>query len=82
MEINLSADNNLFKKELLSVVPMKNEEVVSDITSDKHSINHLLLHYKDGTSEKVDLIYNSDFANLAEYNIGTTRSSIHTKMLS
>ena len=68
----LSADNNLFKKELLSVVPMKNEEVVSDITSDKHSINHLLLHYKDGTSEKVDLIYNSDFANLAEYNIGTT----------
>ena len=68
----LSADNNLFKKELLSVVPMKNEEVVSDITSDKHSINHLLLHYKDGTSEKVDLTYNSDFANLAEYTIGTT----------
>lgn len=68
----LSADNNLFKKELLSVVAMKNEEVVSDITSDKHSINHLLLHYKDGTSEKVDLTYNSDFANLAEYTIGTT----------
>ena len=68
----LSTDTNLFKKELLSVVPMKNEEVVSDITSDKHSINHLLLHYKDGTSEKVDLTYNSDFANLAEYNIGTT----------
>ena len=68
----LSADTNLFKKELLSVVPMKNEEVVSDITSDKNSINHLLLHYKDGTSEKVDLTYNSDFANLAEYTIGTT----------
>lgn len=68
----LSADNNLFKKELLSVVAMKNEEVVSDITSDKHSINHLLLHYKDGTSEKVSLTYHSDFANLAEYTIGTT----------
>ena len=68
----LSTDTNLFKKELLSVVAMKNEEVVSDITSDKHSINHLLLHYKDGTSEKVDLTYNSDFANLAEYTIGTT----------
>ena len=68
----LSIDNNLFKKELLSVVALKNEEVVSDITSDKHSINHLLLHYKDGTSEKVDLTYNSDFANLAEYTIGTT----------
>ena len=68
----LSTDTNLFKKELLSVVPMKNEEVVSDITSDKNSINHLLLHYKDGTSEKVDLTYNSDFANLAEYTIGTT----------
>ena len=68
----LSTDTNLFKKELLSVVAMKNEEVVSDITSDKHSINHLLLHYKDGTSEKVDLTYHSDFANLAEYTIGTT----------
>ena len=68
----LSADNNLFKKELLSVVAMKNEEVVSDIISDKHSINHLLLHYKDGTSEKVSLTYHSDFANLAEYTIGST----------
>ena len=68
----LSADNNLFKKELLSVVALKNEEVVSDITSDKHSINHLLLHYKDGTSEKVSLTYHSDFANLAEYNIENT----------
>ena len=68
----LSADNNLFKKELLSVVALKNEEVVSDINSDKHSINHLLLHYKDGTSEKVSLTYHSDFANLAEYNIENT----------
>ena len=68
----LSTDHNLFKKELLSVVAMKNEEVVSDITSDKHSINHLLLHYKDGTSEKVNVAYHSDFANLAEYTIGTT----------
>ena len=68
----LSTDQNLFNKELLSVVAMKNEEVVSDITSDKHSINHLLLHYKDGTSEKVSLTYHSDFANLAEYTIGST----------
>ena len=68
----LSTDTNLFKKELLSVVAMKNEEVVSDITSDKHSINHLLLHYKDGTSEKVSLTYHRDFANLAEYTIGST----------
>lgn len=79
----LSTDHNLFKKELLSVVAMKNEEVVSDITSNKNSINHLLLHYKDGTSEKVNVTYHSDFANLAEYTIGTTglvyTSSIHTK---
>ena len=68
----LSADNNLFKKELLSVVAMKNDEVVSDITSNKNSINHLLLHYNDGTSEKVNVTYHSDFANLAEYTIGTT----------
>ncbi|HEV6745010.1 TPA: YSIRK-type signal peptide-containing protein [Streptococcus pneumoniae] len=68
----LSTDHNLFKKELLSVVAMKNEEVVSDITSNKNSINHLLLHYKDGTSEKVNVTYHSDFANLAVYTIGTT----------
>ena len=68
----LSTDQNLFKKELLSVVAMKNEEVVSDITSNKNSINHLLLHYKDRTSEKVSLTYHSDFANLAEYNIENT----------
>lgn len=68
----LSTNTNLFRKELLSVVPMKNEGVVSDITSNKNSINHLLLHYKDGTSEKVSLTYHSDFANLAEYNIENT----------
>ena len=68
----LSTDTNLFKKELLSVVPMKNEEVVSDITSNKNFINRLLLHYKDGTSDKVNLTYHSDFANLAEYNIENT----------
>ncbi|MBF9672042.1 FIVAR domain-containing protein [Streptococcus pseudopneumoniae] len=68
----LSTDHNLYKKELLSVVPMKNEEVASDITSNKNSINHLLLHYNDGTSEKVNVTYHSDFANLAEYNIGST----------
>ena len=68
----LSTNHNLFKKELLSVVAMKNDEVVSDITSNKNSINHLLLHYKDGTSEKVNVTYHSDFANLAEYNIEST----------
>ncbi|VRL11073.1 immunoglobulin A1 protease [Streptococcus pneumoniae] len=68
----LSTDHNLFKKELLSVVAMKNDEVVSDITSNKNSINHLLLHYKDGTSEKVNVTYHSDFVNLAEYNIEST----------
>ncbi|HEU7987667.1 TPA: G5 domain-containing protein [Streptococcus pneumoniae] len=68
----VSVNDKLYKKELLSVVAMKNEEVVSDITSNKNSINHLLLHYKDGTSEKVNVTYHSDFANLAEYTIGTT----------
>lgn len=68
----VSVNDKLYKKELLSVVAMKNEEVVFDIISNKNSINHLLLHYKDGTSEKVNVTYHSDFANLAEYTIGTT----------
>ncbi len=47
----LASDHKLFNKELLSVVSMKNDEVVSDINIYKKYINHLLLHFEVGTSE-------------------------------
>ena len=68
----VEASSNLYNKELLSVVPMKDNEVISDINKYKSSINKLLLYYADNTSEKLNVNYQSDFSNVAEYRIGNT----------
>ena len=68
----VETSSNLYNKELLSVVPMKNNEVISDINKDKESINKLLLYYADNTTETINLEYQSDFSNVAEYRIGNT----------
>lgn len=65
-------DSALFEKEVLSAVIMKDNEVITDIASHKEVANKLLLHYKDHSSEKLDLIYQSDFSKLAEYRVGDT----------
>ncbi len=65
-------NSNLYNKELLSVVPMKDNEVISDINKDKSSINKLLLYYADNTSETKNIEYQSDFSSVAEYRIGGT----------
>ncbi len=49
---------------------MKDEQVITDSISNKQTANKLLLHYKDHSSEKLDLRYQDDIANLAEYSIG------------
>ncbi|WP_277770113.1 immunoglobulin A1 protease [Streptococcus pneumoniae] len=68
---NLVKENSiLYQKELLSAVMMKDDQVITDIISNKQTANKLLLHYKDHSSEKFDLRYQDDFANLAEYSIG------------
>ena len=68
----VESSSNLYNKELLSVVPMKDNEVISDINKYKSSINKLLLYYADNTSEKLNVNYQSDFSNVAEYRIGDT----------
>ena len=68
----VESSSNLYNKELLSVVPMKDKEVISDINQYKSSINKLLLYYTDNTSETINLEYQSDFSNVAEYKIGNT----------
>ena len=68
----VESSSNLYNKELLSVVPMKDNEVISDINKNKSSINKLLLYYADNTSEKLNVNYQSDFSNVAEYRIGGT----------
>ena len=70
---NLVNENSLlYQKEVLSAVMMKDDQVITDIVSNKETANKLLLHYKDHSSEKLDLHYQDDFAKLAEYSLGNT----------
>ena len=64
--------SSLYQKELLSAVMMKDNQVITDIVSNKQTANKLLLHYKDHSSEKLNLKYRADFAKLAEYSLGNT----------
>ena len=49
---NLVNENSLlYQKELLSAVMMKDNQVITDIVSNKQTANKLLLHYKDDLSE-------------------------------
>ncbi len=65
-------DSALYEKEVLSAVMMKDNEVITDISSHKEAANKLLLHYKDHLSETLDITYQSDFSKLAEYRVGDT----------
>ena len=65
-------DSALFEKEILSAAMMKDNEVITDIASHKETANKLLIHYKDHSSEKLDLTYQSEFSKLAEYRVGDT----------
>lgn len=65
-------DSALHEKEVLSAVMMKDNEVITDIASHKEAANKLLLHYKDHSSEILDITYQSDFSKLAEYRVGDT----------
>ena len=68
-------DNNseLFTKNLLSVVPMRDKEVISDVNKNKATINKLLLHYSDNSSQILDIKYQQDFSKVAEYEIVNTK---------
>jgi len=70
---NLVNENSLlYKKALLSAVMMKDDQVITDIVTNKKSANKLLLHYQDHSSETFQLKYQTDFAKLAEYSLGDT----------
>ena len=69
----VDANNTLYTKDLVSVVPMKEKEVISDINKNKTSINKLLLHYSDNTSQTLDIKYLQDFSKVAEYEITNTK---------
>ena len=69
----VDTNNDLFTKELVSVVSMRDKEVISDINKNKAGINKLLLHYSDNTSQTLDIKYLQDFSKVAEYEITNTK---------
>ena len=69
----VDTNNALYTKELVSVVSMRDKEVITDINKDKERINKLLLHYSDNTSQILDVKYRQDFSKVAEYEIANTK---------
>ena len=63
--------DKLYTTELLDVVPMNGNNVVTDINGAKNTINRLMLHYKDNTVAYLDVTFKGSFENnqVLEYNI-------------
>ena len=62
-------EHKLNKEYLLDVVPMKGDQIITDIHSNKAAINRLMLHYMDNTIDYLEISYQGDFVNqgIAEY---------------
>ena len=56
---------------LLDVVPMKGDQMITDIHSNKTAINRLMLHFEDKTVDYLNLTYKGDFKHqaIAEYTV-------------
>ena len=63
--------DKLYTTELLDVVPMKGNEIVTDIHANKDSINRIMLHFKDNTVDYLDVTFKENFKNnqVVEYNV-------------
>ena len=67
---NKLPDNHKLTREyLLDVVPMKGDQMITDIHSNKAAINRLMLHFEDKTADYLNLTYKGDFKHqaIAEY---------------
>ncbi|MGX4713067.1 SIALI-17 repeat-containing surface protein [Streptococcus cristatus] len=69
---NKLPDNHKLTTEyLLDVVPMKGDQMITDIHSNKAAINRLMLHFEDKTVDYLNLTYKGDFKHqaIAEYTV-------------
>ena len=67
---NKLPDNHKLTREyLLDVVPMKGDQMITDVHSNKTAINRLMLHFEDKTVDYLNLTYKGDFKHqaIAEY---------------
>ena len=67
----LPANHKLNTEYLLDVVPMKGDQMITDIHSNKTTINRLMLHFEDKTVDYLNLTYKGDFKHqaIAEYTV-------------
>ena len=65
----LPENHKLTTEYLLDVVPMKGDQMITDIHSNKTTINRLMLHFEDKTVDYLNLTYKGDFKHqaIAEY---------------
>ena len=65
----LPENHKLTREYLLDVVPMKGDQMITDIHSNKTAINRLMLHFEDKTVDYLNLTYKGDFKHqaIAEY---------------
>ena len=63
--------DKLYTTELLDVVPMRDNDIITDIQANKAVINKLMLHFADNTISYLDVTYKEDFKNtqIAEYSV-------------
>ena len=69
---NKLPDNHKLNTEyLLDVVPMKGDQIITDINSNKTGINRLMLHFEDNTVDYLNLTYKGDFKYkaISEYSV-------------
>jgi len=67
----LPENHKLTTEYLLDVVPMKGDQMITDIHSNKTTINRLMLHFEDKTVDYLNLTYKGDFKHqaIAEYTV-------------
>ena len=67
----VASTDKLYTTELLDVVPMKGNEIVTDINANKDSINRIMLYFKDNTVDYLDVTFKENFKNnqVVEYNV-------------
>ncbi|NEW66680.1 YSIRK-type signal peptide-containing protein [Granulicatella sp. zg-84] len=70
----IDTSSKLYTTKLVSIVPMKDNEVIANLYKNKEGINRLLLNYADGTVEYLDITPGSAFAanTIQEYGINGT----------
>ncbi|MFX3948853.1 ZmpA/ZmpB/ZmpC family metallo-endopeptidase [Streptococcus suis] len=64
--------SNLYSKPIQSVLTLNEDGVATNIYDQHASLTKLLIHYEDGTSEVLPLVFNGEYGNtkVVEYRLG------------